>query len=76
MDINRILNELRAERDRLEKAISALESVGGKTVGQRSPVSATPKRNKTTRRLSAAGRKRISQAMKKRWAEARKKKTA
>jgi hypothetical protein len=76
VDLNRILNELKGERDRLDKAIAALESVGGKTVGQRSPISVTPKTSKKTRRLSAAGRRKISQAMKKRWAEARKKKTA
>jgi hypothetical protein len=67
MDTQQIINELEAERDRLEQAISALRgSMGG---GRRS-VSAGPGRGRRgRRRLSAAAKRRISEMMKKRWAE-------
>jgi len=69
-----ILQELKAERDRLDEAIQALE-VGENSI--RRPVG-RPKGSTTTRRthrLTPAGRKRLSEMMKKRWA-ARRKKTA
>lgn len=34
MDINKILVELRAERENIERAIKALERVGGKRTGR------------------------------------------
>ena len=34
MDINKIIKELRAERDEIERAILALERVGGKRRGR------------------------------------------
>ena len=67
MDTNRILAELRAERQRLDQAITALESLdhaGGSTRAPR-----TPKR----RHMSAAGRRAISEAAKATWAERKKK---
>lgn len=72
MDLHRILQELRAERDRLTAAIEALE---GK---QTRPASAsTTRRARIGRprkhRLTAAGRRRLSEMMKRRWAERRKK---
>jgi len=72
MDIRQILDELRAERGRIDSAIAALESVGGKSGNGRRSV--TGKRRR--RKMSAEGRKRISQAMKRRWAERRKKSAA
>jgi hypothetical protein len=57
LDTERIIANLEAERDRLEKAIAALKgSRPGKT------------RNGRRRHLSAAAKKRISDAQKKRWA--------
>jgi hypothetical protein len=53
-----IVTELKAERDRLNAALAALE--GGRRRRGRPPG--------RRRRLSAAARKRISQAMKKAWA--------
>jgi hypothetical protein len=65
LDISRILAELRAERDRLDQAISALEGVTtARSSGARKPGAARGGR----RRLSAAGRRRLSELMKKRWA--------
>jgi hypothetical protein len=66
MDTQQIINELEAERDRLEQAISALRG----SMGSRRGIGAGPSRGRRgRRRLSAAAKKRISEMMKKRWAE-------
>lgn len=67
--IDRILAELREERDRLDQAISALEGQG--RGGRRGAGMGGPRRR---RRMSPDARRRISEMMKKRWAE-RKRKT-
>lgn len=67
MDIAAIIAELEAERERLNRAIEALQMSdrgGGMTASRGT--------NGRKRHLSAAARRRISEAMKKRWA-ARKK---
>ena len=74
MTIATIVTELKAERDRINHAISALEGTSsneGAYSSTRSQAKATaPKRSGG---ITAAGRKRISEMMKKRWAERRKK---
>ncbi len=80
MDIRRILADLRAERDRIDQAISALEALGatGRRSARRGATLTTgairPPRKR--RHMSAAARKRISEMMKKRWAERKKKSKA
>jgi hypothetical protein len=74
VDTQRIVSELKAERNRLDKAIAALD--GAKTT--RAVVSHTTSENgshasRRRHHLTAAGRKRLSMLMKKRWAEKRKK---
>lgn len=64
MDTESIIEELEAERDRLNVAIAALRG------SKRGP--GRPGTNGRRRHLSPAARKRISEAMKKKWA-ARKK---
>lgn len=77
MNAERILSELKLERDRLGRAIEALEGSAGvrrsaaKAVATAAAPAAGPGRKRG--RLTAAGRKRLSEAMKKRWAERRKK---
>ena len=66
MDTESILEQLRSERDRLEKAIRALESIGGSTTGKR-------RGRKPGRHMSADARARIGAAMRKRWAERKRK---
>jgi len=70
MDTNRILAELRAERDRIEHVIAALEGVNstGRLARQ------LKKATRRTRRISAAGRARIAAAQRARWARLRRKK--
>jgi len=76
MDTNGILVELRAERDRIDQAISAIEAVNstGRRRGRPPGSTSAPKKHRR-RRMSAAGRKQISQAAKQRWAAWRKKRT-
>ncbi len=73
MDIQSILADLKRERERLDRAIGALEGLGtrrrGRPVG--SGHAAAPKRKR--RHMSAASRKRISEMMKQRWAERKRK---
>ena len=68
MVIDGILAELRAERDRIDQAISALEAVnstGRRRVGRPPRVAATRRRG----RMSAAARRKLSRLLKQRWAQ-------
>jgi len=59
-----VLAQLKAERAKLDKAIAALSSVGGKSSGG----------GRSTRRLSAAAREKIAAAQRARWAKFKAKK--
>jgi hypothetical protein len=79
MDTKQLLSQLRAERDRIAQAISAIEALDGADArsSERSTTTRTRKAATTTktpgrRTMSAAARKRISEAAKKRWAERKK----
>jgi hypothetical protein len=75
LDTQRIVSELIAERNRLDRAIAALdgESPTRSTVAINEPSSNAAQTGKKRRGLTAAGRKRLSMLMKKRWAEKRRK---
>jgi hypothetical protein len=76
LNAERILSELKLERDRLGRAIEALEgSVGARRTAAPKAAAVAPAAGPGRKRgrLTAAGRKRLSEAMKKRWAERRKK---
>ena len=79
MEIDKIVADLKKERDRLVKAISALvgmESTGakrGRKPGRKAKAKAVPAKRKRRGGISKEGRKRLSELMKKRWAERRKK---
>jgi hypothetical protein len=76
MNLTQIVEQLRAERNRLDAAIEALEGVGsgtsapkrrrGRPPGSRNQ--AATNRTPGRRPMSAAARKRIAEAMRKRWA--------
>ena len=72
MDISRIVDELKRERERLDAAIAALDGV---QPGRRGRPPGRVGNGRRRRHMSAAARRRISLAMKQRWAE-RKKKSA
>jgi hypothetical protein len=76
MDVTRIVADLKLERERISRAIAALEGsvppLGEKEVSGAAyggPASEVKKRGAIT----PEGRRRLSLAMKKRWAERRKK---
>ena len=77
MNTDEIVQQLRAERNRLDAAIQALENVGsGVSGGGRRRGRPPGTANKATatkggRRMSAAARKRIADAMRQRWAAAK-----
>jgi hypothetical protein len=76
MDTNRILAELRAERDRIDQAISALQainSIGRRRAGR--PVKTAAIRGRRGR-MSAAARRKLSRLLKQRWAQGRMRPTA
>ncbi len=69
MDTNRILAELRVERDRIDGAIAAIEglnSTGRRRAGR--PPRAGATRNRRGR-MSAAARRKLSRLLKQRWAQ-------
>jgi len=80
MDTSRILTDLRAERDRIDRAISALEALNGNAVrnaaafqrGSKGIGGLVTRQTASGRGISAAGRKRISEAAKKMWARRKK----
>ncbi len=67
MDTKRILADLRAERDRINNAIAAIEHLDG--TGTTQARGAATRQGRRRGRISAAGRKRLSELMKKRWAQ-------
>src|ERR1700730_8497475 len=82
LDIQKIVVDLKSEKERLDRAIEALEDLNSRSDPSRSrkpsksatsvemrPASA----NKTGRALTPEGRRRLSESMKRRWAERRKK---
>jgi len=76
LEIDKIVADLKKERDRLVRAITALVGAGAATGAKRGRKpgrkAATTKR-KRRGGISKEGRKRLSELMKKRWAERRKK---
>ena len=74
MNIAAIVSELKAERTRIDRAITALEGMSPNgSVSGHSPKQVKAAVAQKSGGLTAAGRKRLSELMKKRWAERRKK---
>ncbi len=76
MDIKRIVSELMGERQRLENAIKAIESVTGHSAetgsGKNNSSAKVLSFQGGRRHLSAEARRRISEAQKRRWAKRKK----
>jgi hypothetical protein len=76
LDLNKIVEELKTERTRLDRAIAALqEPASPRVVAKKASVVAQQAAATNGNRrggLSPEGRKRLSLAMKKSWAERRK----
>ena len=73
MTFQQVVAELKAERDRLDRAIAAIESLKATNHRGSRPAGSISAPKRRRRGMSAAGRKRISEAAKKRWAAWRKK---
>ena len=75
LDTQGIVKELKAERNRLDKAIAALDGANdtGATMAAQESSSNGASSPRKRHGMSAEGRKRLSLLMKKRWAERRKK---
>jgi hypothetical protein len=71
MNTKSILSQLKAELNRINRAITALEALGDDTQRTAAPAKAV---RRGRRKMSAAARKRISLAAKKRWAALKAKK--
>ena len=70
MNIVQIVAELKAERDRLDKAIAAVRGVSTQPRRGRPPkVVQTSARPKRRRRLTPAARRKLSRLLKQRWAQ-------
>jgi hypothetical protein len=63
MNINSILSELKSERDRIERALAAIEGLNS------TGVRLVHRAARATSRMSAAARRKLSQLMKQRWAQ-------
>jgi hypothetical protein len=73
LDLERIVSELKSERDRISRAIALLENESTRTTRRIAmPIKTAPSK-KRRRGITPAGRKRLSEAMKKRWADRKKK---
>ena len=74
MDIRRILSELVTERERIDRAIAALQQLGdsSRTEAVKSVAASGSRGRRGRRSMSPAARKRMSAMMKKRWAERKK----
>ena len=78
MEIDKIVADLKKERDRIVSAIAALAGGGSAATGRRrgrkpGPKAASATAGRQRGGISKEGRKRLSELMKKRWAERRKK---
>ena|ERR1035437_3116124 len=73
MNTKQILADLCTERDRIDRAISALEGLDGEGTPRMTATSVLPAQTRgRRRRLTPAGRKRLSELAKARWAARRK----
>ncbi len=73
MDLRKVVSELKQERDRLNRAIAALEGIEGAPAVAPKGSSKPAAKKAQKHGITAEGRKRLSEMMKKRWAERRKK---
>jgi len=73
LTLDTILSALRAERDRLNKAIAALE---GTATSARTAATPVKRRKRGRRKMSAEARQKISEAKTKWWAKRKGKKSA
>jgi hypothetical protein len=69
MDTKTILADLRAQRDRIDQAIEALESLNGTPATRAGKPASGTKPTTTKRVVSPEARRRMAEAQQKRWAK-------
>ena len=69
MNTTQIIQQLRHERERIDRAILALEELEGSATTPRGPGRPKGSGNRGPRFMSAEARARISEKMRQRWAE-------
>src|ERR1700722_19967544 len=74
LDLQKILSDLTAEKDRINRAIDALLELPSKR-GPKKGVKLPRVTGRRRRGMTPEGRRRLSEAMKKRWAERKRKKS-
>ncbi len=75
MDLQKILSELKAERDRIDRAIQALGGIALASAVTKKRAGGARATGRRRGGITPEGRRRLSEAMKKRWAERRKKRS-
>ena len=75
MDLQKILSELKAERDRIVRAIEALGGIASSSAITKKRAGGARGPGRRRGGITPEGRRRLSEAMKKRWAERRKKRS-
>jgi len=75
LDIQKILSELRAERDRINRAIEALDGRASSSAATKRGAGVGRASGRRRGGITPEGRRRLSEAMKKRWAERKKKRS-
>ena len=73
MDLQKILSELKAERDRILRAIKALGGRASSSSAVKTRATGAKRSGRRRGGITPEGRRRLSLAMKKRWAERKKK---
>jgi len=75
LDLQKILSELKEERDRIDRAIKALDGGKSSSAATMTRTSSAPSSARPSGGITPEGRMRLSLAMKKRWADRRKKRS-
>jgi hypothetical protein len=73
LDLQKIVSELKAERDRIDRAINALDGRASSSAATKTRAVSAPASGPRRGGITPEGRSRLSLAMKKRWAERAKK---
>jgi len=73
LDLQKILSELGAERDRINRAIEALDGIASSSAVTKKHVGGARRSGRRRGGITPEGRRRLSLAMKKRWAQRKKK---
>jgi len=73
LDLQKILSELKAERDRIDRAIEVLEGIASSSTVTKKRAGGVLATGRRRGGITPDGRRRLSLAMKRRWAERKKK---